>query len=60
MNIDLTFHAAELLVLLGVAWKVISALNRFTGILRDYPPHRHINGKIIFPDGYTPTKAEHI
>ena len=46
------------IIILGVAFKGIRALNRLMNILQDYPPHRHINGKIIFPKGFEPTATE--
>lgn len=60
MNFEFTFHTAELLVLLGVAWRVVVALNRFTGILKDFPPHRHVNGSVIYPEGYEPTPIQRL
>jgi hypothetical protein len=57
-NIDLGIHLAELLIMGGAAWKGIKALNRFTSVLKDFPPHRHINGSIIYPDDYAPPMTQ--
>jgi len=45
-------------IILGVAFKGIRALNRLMSILQDYPPHRHVNGKILFPKDFEPTRIE--
>jgi len=58
---EVWFHLAELTVMVfGMAAPLLWGTFRLMSLLKDYPPHRHINGKIIFPDGYQPTKAEHI
>lgn len=43
---------------ISLAWKVISRLNREESLHRDFPPHRHINGSIIYPREYVPTAVE--
>jgi len=58
MSYDLTFHAAELLVIIAAAWRVIVAANRVSSVLKDFPPHRHVNGSVIYPDGYEPTRVQ--
>jgi hypothetical protein len=60
MNVDFTFHIAELIVLLGVAWRVVSVANRMMSVLRDFPPHRHDNGNVIYPHGFEPTKVRRL
>lgn len=56
---ELLFHGAELLVLIfGVAAPMIWSALRIRSILRDFPPHRHINGSIIYPAEYVPTEIE--
>ncbi|HLW51288.1 MAG TPA: hypothetical protein VKW06_00465 [Candidatus Angelobacter sp.] len=42
------------------AYKVMKLADRLIGILRDFPPHRHVNGHIIYPDGYEPTAIEEL
>lgn len=52
------FHGAEILILLlGVALPMWRSSQRLRNILQDFPPHRHVNGKIIFPKGYKPDEA---
>ena len=55
MNWDTAFHAGELLVLLlGIAlpsWKNHTYLR---AVLRNYPPHLHNNGDILYPKGFDP------
>jgi hypothetical protein len=54
MNLDLGIHVGEIIVFAGIGWRAIRALNRFSSVLKDFPPHRHINGSIIYPDDYAP------
>lgn len=42
----------------GAAWAVIRKLTRIVDALENFPPHRHVNGKIIFPKGFEPTAME--
>lgn len=42
----------------GVLLKVNARLSRDETLKADYPPHRHINGKIIFPREYEPATVE--
>ena len=58
MNFDYSIHAAELLVILSVAWKVLRVANRIIDVMGDFPPHKHINGKIVYPKHYEPTIVE--
>jgi hypothetical protein len=60
MNFDLTFHTAELLTIMTAAAYVIRAANRVFTVLKDFPPHRHINGSIVYPEGYEPTAVHHL
>jgi hypothetical protein len=39
---------------------VIRAANRVFTVLKDFPPHRHINGSIVYPEGYEPTVVQHL
>lgn len=56
---ELVFHAGELGVLIfGVAAPIIWSALRLRSVLKDFPPHRHINGTIIYPSGYAPTDLE--
>lgn len=60
MSYDLSFHAAELLLIAGAAWRVIIAANRVSTVLKDFPPHRHVNGSVIYPEGYEPTPVHRL
>ncbi len=43
---------------IALAWAVIKRLNRDESLRGDYPPHRHINGKIIYPHEYEPAVVD--
>lgn len=58
MSIDVLFHSVELSAMIGLAWKANRVLNRHLDILKDFPPHRHINGKIIYPRDFEPPQTE--
>lgn len=52
VNFDPTINLSTLLqlpILAGVFYVV-----RFIVIQKDFPPHRHINGHVLYPKGYTP------
>ena len=55
---DLTVHLSEFCVLAAVSWRVIKTANRILDVLKDFPPHRHISGKILYPDAFEPTVIE--
>ena len=55
---DNAIHISTLLVIAKMAYHVIKASNRIEDILKDFPPHRHVNGKIIFAKGFEPAKSE--
>ena len=58
-NYDLWFHAAELFVMIaGVAAPMVWSTLRISSLLKDFPPHRHIDHRIIYPAGYAPPKSE--
>lgn len=58
MNLHDIKDAAELLGLLVMTWRVITAVNRLTSVLRDYPPHRHEPGGVVtYPYDYQPVPA---
>lgn len=63
MTLYLTINLAALLVILEVAWKAISALNRFTTLLQEYPLHKHVRvggrEKIMYPHGMQPEQSPH-
>ena len=45
---------------LSIAWKANRTLNRWFDVLKDFPPHRHFNGRIVYPKGMEPGVVEHI
>jgi hypothetical protein len=58
MTPELWFHAVEILVLIfGIAMPAMWGAFRLAMLVREYPPHRHINGKIVFPKGYEPSEV---
>jgi len=38
----------------------VARLSRLMGVFKDFPPHRHDNGHIIYPKGYEPTPVQNI
>lgn len=49
MNLDITVHLGELLLIAGIAWKAIRTLNRLDNALENFPLHRHLGKRIIYP-----------
>lgn len=45
--------------LVVLVWAV-RILSRYQGILRDYPPHRHINGKVLYSPDFPPPAVEQL
>lgn len=61
--LDLLLHGGNVGVLALAAWvgiKVLNRLNRDESLRRDYPPHRHINGSVVYPAEYEPAKVGHL
>jgi hypothetical protein len=56
VHFDFTISLTTLvqLPILGGVWYVV----RFISIQKDYPPHRHVNGKILYPKDYAPQEAQ--
>lgn len=46
------FDGGSIAFLCAVSWKVM----RFFSLAKDFPPHRHQNGTILYPFDYEPTK----
>lgn len=57
MSADNLLHIIEIVVIGAPLWWSVF---RLASILRDFPPHRHDNGHIIYPKGYEPGKVETI
>jgi hypothetical protein len=56
MHFDFTVSFTTLLQLpiLGLLGYVV----RFISIQKDFPPHRHVNGQVLYPKDYAPEKAQ--
>ena len=68
LDLDTTAHIAELLAavvtiigffaaILPVVWKVNRFITKLMDMLADFPLHRHVNGRIIFPKDYEPAQS---
>jgi len=57
-SIEVIAHGVETVTFLWAALKGFRVMDRFYTLFKDYPPHRHINGKILFPSGYEPPSVE--
>jgi hypothetical protein len=54
MTLDHLWHLGEVVPLLLVCWRMFRAANRLMDVLKDYPPHLHVNGKLVYPKGFEP------
>ncbi len=57
-SIETIAHSVEILVFLGIGIKGLRKIDRLYNLFSDNPPHRHVNGKIIYPKGYEPPLVE--
>lgn len=48
------FHAAEIFVMIVFGSPLVWSALRIASLLKDFPLHRHLNGKILYPRGYEP------
>ena len=55
MTTDNILHIIEILVVGAPIWGVAF---RLTSIIKDFPPHRHANGNIIYPKGFEPSEVQ--
>ncbi|MGH9440459.1 MAG: hypothetical protein ACRD22_22010 [Terriglobia bacterium] len=46
----------NLIALLLILWRISAAVASMERIVRDFPPHRHIEDSIIYPVGYEPPR----
>lgn len=63
MNWDYIHRAADFVELIGflvLIWKGNRAINRIIDVLADFPPHRHENGLILFPKGFSPGEVKRV
>jgi hypothetical protein len=58
MSYDHIWHLAELLPIAFACWRMFRAANRILDVMKDFPPHRHINGSILYPSGFAPSAIE--
>lgn len=45
-------------VLLPMGWAIVRKLNYLADVFKEYPPHRHINGNILYPKEFSPGRVE--
>jgi hypothetical protein len=48
------------ITVLGLAARVIVRLERDASLRRDYPPHRHVGGRLLYPKEYEPSSVERL
>lgn len=64
MTPDAWFHLFELIfdvvIVVPLAWRALRAINRVIDVMKDFPPHRHTNGRVFYPAGMAPGKTEAI
>jgi hypothetical protein len=53
MSTDTLLHILEIFIIGAPLWWGVI---RLVSIMRDFPPHLHDNGNIIYPKGYEPGK----
>lgn len=56
--LDHVEHLVELGTVIGTAWRVVSIAKEVLDVLKEFPPHRHINGRIAYPKGFEPAVIE--
>jgi hypothetical protein len=48
----------------GMVWRttrrIVKLVDRLESVLGDYPPHRHVNGAIVYPHDYAPPEQEEL
>jgi hypothetical protein len=59
-SLDVYFHLVELIAVLGGVIKVVTDVGKIRAMFQDFPMHRHVNGKIIYPKGYEPSEIEQL
>lgn len=51
MSLSTFLQLATMVVIGGPLWY---AVIRYVVVFKEYPPHRHINGKLEYPRGFEP------
>lgn len=57
MSQESWFHLGEMIVMIVFGSPCVWGILRIVSLLRDFPPHRHFNGKIMYPKGYEPPEV---
>ena len=55
MSADNILHIIEIIFIGAPIWWGVF---RLASILKDFPPHRHDNGNILYPKGYEPSAIQ--
>lgn len=53
-SLDAWAHIAELIAAGPILWKANRFMNKILDERENFPPHRHINGNILYPRGLKP------
>jgi hypothetical protein len=43
----------------ALGWVIVRKFNRLESAMQEFPPHRHVNGKILYPKAFSPSIIEH-
>lgn len=60
LELVLSGNVGALIFAVVVIWRASRKMGRDESLKADYPPHRHINGKIIYPREYEPALTERL
>jgi hypothetical protein len=47
-----------IVILLGIGVAYLRRLTRLVSLFRDYPPHKHVADRILYPPDYAPGRVE--
>ena len=53
-------NIGALVLAVYVGFRINKRLNRDEVVQANFPPHRHVNGSILYPDMLQPTPVEHL
>jgi len=56
--VTVSLHVGEILAILGVGYKIFRKLSVIIDAFENFPPHRHVNGKILYPRDFSPGRIE--
>jgi len=57
MSTDNILHIVEIVIIGAPIWY---GAVRLSSIMKDFPPHRHDNGHILYPKGYEPPAVQNL